>query len=238
MLFVLLRLPALTTLRIRQCTHTKIVVHWYRNTLPHCNKQATETLHRRAGCCTLHGCCSTAAPFRLPPPTASRVTTAATAPRNDCTGAAAAALTAAIAAAAPCCNCCRWPPSLPLLLPPGGGGSVGTALRACRSSRVRPPKPTHTAHCVPLSGTVLKARPPASTIATCRQHAATDRGATGKNQTLSVQVHGQASCPALLCSGTPKPPPIPSPPPTSVCNTSLASLPPPSPPAAPAPAPG
>jgi hypothetical protein len=66
------------------------------------------------------------------------------------------------------------PLPLPLLPPagpdPGGGGSVGMALSAWRASSVSAPKPMHTAHWLPDSGTVLKARPPICTMATCRQH--------------------------------------------------------------------
>jgi hypothetical protein len=104
--------------------------------------------HRRAGCRCRLLVSRCAAAF----PPVNRTPTAAAAPCKSLTprsGSAAAALTAApAAAAAPCCHCCHCCRRLLPLLPPpgllGDGGSVGTNRSACRSSRVRPPKPKHT----------------------------------------------------------------------------------------------
>jgi hypothetical protein len=130
----------------------------------------------------------------LPALLPAALTTALWGPRQPFTAAAAAVFTARAAAATapritPWAACigrataAEAAPSalLPVLLllppvlpapgvPPGGGGSVGMAHSAWRASSVSAPKPMHTAHCVPDSGTVLKARPPICTMATCRQH--------------------------------------------------------------------
>lgn len=45
---------------------------------------------------------------------------------------------------------------------------TGSSRSAARTSSDVAPIATHTPHCVPLRGTVLKARPPSSTIATCQ----------------------------------------------------------------------